>query len=344
MVQGKASQIKPNRVPAAVDGIQINYCKNPSCQNFGIPALDSIKGKNVKDGYIAVGGTAGIPMLKCKLCGEFPPIKSNRAISEELTRLLADITQAPDPSCPDQQCANHNISVNSSKGYYQCYGNTHSGSKRFLCKACGKTFTVSQKSTLRQRQSDKNEWIFKLLMNKSPMRRICELVEIHPETLYQRIDFLYRQCKIFTAAYEHQLMDGKTIPRLYIAVDRQDYTINWSNQHDKRNVIMHSVGSADLHTGYVFGMHLDFDPSLDSAKVEADALVINDHALSYAFRRYARLWLKSDYNDYIRQRRRLSKRKGGISKNVTTDDLRCGSLVIIAFDQGSSQSLVVYPR
>src|ERR1035438_1240134 len=92
--------------------------------------------------------------------------------------MLAVLIPKPAPSCPDSQCANHNISVNASKGHYQSYGVTHSGSSRFLCKVCEKTFTVSSVPTLRQRQSDKNHLIFSLLMNKSPMRRICEVADI----------------------------------------------------------------------------------------------------------------------------------------------------------------------
>lgn len=273
----------------------------------------------MNDGYVASGGGASLPVLKCKLCGEFPPIKSNLAVSEELNRLLADLIPAPAPSCPDAQCANHEVSVDAGKGHYQSFGMTPSGSKRYLCKACGRTFAISSKSTLRQRQSDKNKMIFSLLMNKSPMRRICEVADINPKTLYQRIDFLYRQCKAFAAAHERPLLDSMAIPRLYIAVDRQDYTVNWSNQHDKRNVIMHAVGSADHGSGYVFGMHLDFDPSLDRAQVEADAAIRNDHGISYPFRRYARIWLKSDYTDYMRQRSRMRKRKNGVGRDVTTD-------------------------
>lgn len=272
----------------------------------------------MNDGYVAGGGGTSIPILKCKLCGEFPPIKSNLAISEELTRLLADLCQTTSPACPDPKCTNHNIPVSAGKGNYQSFGATPSGSKRYLCKVCGRTFAVSSKSTLRQRQSDKNKMIFSLLMNKSPMRRICEVADIHPETLYQRIDFFYRQCKAFAAAHERPLLDGMAIPRLYIAVDRQDYTVNWSNQHDKRNVVMHAVGSADHSSGYVFGMHLDFDPSLDAAQIETDAAAQNDHAISYPFRRYARLWLKADYVDYIRQRKRMLKRNGR-ARDVTND-------------------------
>ena len=301
-----------------MNGIQVNYCKNPACQNYGVPALNRPGSKKISDGYISSSGGVGMPVLGCRFCGENPPIKSNLAISEELTRLLADLIPEPTPSCPNAQCANHSISINTAKGYYQSFGLTPSGSKRYLCNACKKTFAVSAKSTLRQRKSDKNQLIFSLLMNKSPMRRICEVADIHPETLYQRIDFFYRQCKAFVANREQALLDGMKIPRLYIAVDRQDYTVNWSNQSDKRNVIMHAVGSADHGSGYVFGMHLDFDSSIDPAQIEADALVHDDQATSYPFRRYARLWLKSDYTDYIRQRRRMKKRATRM-KDVSND-------------------------
>lgn len=67
-------------------------------------------------------------------------------------------------------------------------------------------------------------------------------------------------------------------------------------------------------------MHLDFDPTLDARTIERDAAALNDTALSYPFRRYARLWLKSDYIDYVRQSRRASGR--GRGRRTVTDDVQ----------------------
>lgn len=309
VLKGKNTLIKPTRIPPAVDGIQVNYCKNPSCKNFGVPALANSAGKQTKDIYTISGASSSVSVLKCKSCGEFPTIKSNLAISEEFNRLMADLIPAKTPSCPDTQCANHQIPVNLGKGHYQSYGMTHSGSKRYLCKGCKRTFTVSSVSTLRQRQPEKNELIFRLLVNSAHMRRTCAILDINPKTLYQRIDFLYQQCKAFAAVHERPLLEGMAMPRLYVAVDRQEYILNWSNQYDRRNVVVRAVGSADQHSGYVFGMHLDFDPSLDPSKIEADAIVVNDNATQYAYRRYARLWLKSDYTDSLHQLRSIKRRK-----------------------------------
>jgi len=108
--------IRPARVPPEYSGIQVNYCKNPVCKNYGVPAVDYIPGQKRlmkgQDNYLLTGGGSSVPVLKCKLCGEFPPVKSNLAIAEELNRMLDDLRLEPEPSCPDEQCANHAISVN----------------------------------------------------------------------------------------------------------------------------------------------------------------------------------------------------------------------------------------
>lgn len=280
-------------MPAEADGIQVNFCKNPACQNYGIPALDNSGGKPKDDGYIVTGGGSSLPVLKCKICGEFPPIKSNAAISEERARLLNDLTVAPEPACPDDSCRNHTIPVGS-KGDYQSFGMTKSGSRRYRCNACNKTFSVG-KSTTGHKQPHKNRLIFSLLMNKSPFRRICEVADIDPKTLYGKINFIYGQCLAFVADREKHLLSGMIIPRLYLGVDRQDYMVNWTRNADRRNVMLHAVGSADTTTGYVFGMHLNYDSTLDSEVVEKEALATGDYHAKAAFRRYARCWLKEDY-------------------------------------------------
>lgn len=281
-------------MPAEADGIQVNFCKNPACSNYGVSPKSSIerdRGKTNQDTYIVTAHGANIPSINCRLCGEEPRIKSNIAVAEERARLLQELEVAPEPSCPNESCANHTIPIG--KGY-QSIGLTHSGSRRYRCNICKKTFSVG-KSTTGHKQPHKNRLIFSLLMNKSPMRRVCEVADIDPKTLYGKINFLYRQCLAFAAAREHRLLTGMTIPRLYLGVDRQDYIVNWARHADRRNVMLHAVGSADNNTGYVFGMHLNYDATADSEAIEADALAVGDYQAKPPFRRYARCWLKEDY-------------------------------------------------
>lgn len=275
-----------------------------------------MRGRSVQgsqDSYvIQSGGFANVPVLGCRVCGEFPTIKSNAAIADERSRLLKDLAIAPEPSCPDESCANHTVPVG--KGY-QSIGLTKSGSRRYRCNVCKKTFSVG-KSTTGHKQPHKNRLIFSLLMNKSPFRRICEVADIGPESVYGKIDFLYRQCLAFAADREKRLLNGMAIPRLYIGVDRQDYVVNWTQNADRRNVMLHAVGSADNVTGYVFGMHLNYDASLDAETTEKNALAAGDYQVKAPFRRYARCWLKEDYTNALR---RNTNRKNRPSHDMQGD-------------------------
>lgn len=307
---GKQSPLlRPGRVPEAFDGIQVNYCKNPTCRNFGVPPPQKgTKGRlaagAVPDSYRS-GNTAGqVAILSCKLCSEHPTVKSNRAVAEELKRLEMELDLPSPPCCDTDGCPNQQHPI-TSREHYQRFGKTASGSTRYRCKACLQVVSFSASPVKRQREASKNRMIFSLLMNKSPMRRICEVADIHPKTLYQRIGFFYEQCRRFAASRELQFFDEAfRRHRAYVSVDRQDYLVNWSNQNDRRNVKLHAVASADHRSGYVFGVHLDFDPSLDAAIIEQAHAAQPELHISHPFRRYARIWLLADYRDAIRTLRR----------------------------------------
>lgn len=262
-----------------------------------------------QDTYIVQASGAGIPVLACRLCGEFPPIKSNAAINEERSRLLTDLAERPEVTCPDEACPNHAVPV-SRTDPYQSFGLTKSGSRRYRCKSCRKTFSVG-KSTTGHKQPHKNRLIFSLLMNKSPLRRICEVADIGPEGLYGKIEFLYRQSLAFAAHREAHLLAGMTLPRFYLATDRQDYVVNWNRQEDRRNVVLHAVGTADNVTGYVFGIHLNYDPTLDAEEVEQLAVVAGDYQAKASFRRFARCWLKGDYDAALKSSRASRRQPSG---------------------------------
>ena len=285
--------------------IQVNFCKNPACTNFGIPASirKYARQANVSAplpgtqyGLLASG--KGTPTLDCKVCGETPPLKSNLGISEELARISAFLATPAAPSCPSKTCGNHGVPVNGSAALYYGIGKSDCGSQRYKCRACGKTFSVAVRATHHQRQPQKNLMLFRLLMNKSPMSRVCEVADISPKTYYDRLNFFHERCLTYVAAQERRLLESE-YRRLYVAVDRQAYTVNWAGRKDKRNVVMQALGSADLGSGYVFAMHLNFDDGLDPLVIEAETVALNDYARQYPFRRHARLWLEQDYGKAV---------------------------------------------
>jgi hypothetical protein len=173
---------------------------------------------------------------------------------------------------------------------------TAGGSIRWKCKACGKIFTQGAKPTKRQEITHKNREIFALLVNKMPMRRICEVTGLHPKVVYDKFQWIHRQCQLFVGERERRLLNAEVpIPSMYVAVDRQQYVVNWSNRKDKRNVQLAAIASAELKTSYVFGFQLNFDEAADPTKIEGDAALIGDAVISPPYRKYARVWLRGDY-------------------------------------------------
>ncbi len=289
--------------------MRVNFCKNPECANFGVPAQTEAisqgqkkEGKKERDSYKLTGSTKGlkkisVPCLACKLCNEYPPIKSNLGIFEEYQRISKYLENIPrELCCPNVVCENHLVGVSNMKGHYHQWGKTKAGTRRFRCVRCGRVFT-HKKPAEHHDLAFKNPEIFRLLVNKVPFKRICAIAQIHPKTLYDKIDYIHQQCQNFAASREIKLIRGHVpMRRLYISVDRQDHVVNWSQRRDKRNTQFSAVGSSDNFTGYVFGMHLNFDSSLDARQVENEAIANGDYANQLPHRRFARLWLKGDYS------------------------------------------------
>ncbi len=162
--------------------VQVNFCKNSNCENYGIPAAQTTGRGAQRDRYAVVSAGRQFPVLKCHACGEYPPLKSNQGIDEERKRLGVYLSAPAQASCPDVHCANHGVGVSTGSPHYRRYGTTRSGSKRYRCNACTKTFSVGS-STVGQKQPHKNRLIFQLLMNQAPFRRVCEIADIEHEAL-----------------------------------------------------------------------------------------------------------------------------------------------------------------
>lgn len=316
-------------VPPEVAGINVNFCKNPRCANFGIPA-EIIKFRHKKGTALAAtpgtayefktSGSASRPALRCMLCKEKFAIKSNQAIAEELHRFSRYLLTAPPVCCPTPLCPNHVVPVTTTTAYYR-FGQTNAGTPRYQCRLCKKTVAVGGKALKKQRITHQNKTILLALTNKMPLRRIAKITGINAVTLYSKIDFIHRQCLAFSASREAELKQ-LTIPRLYVSVDRQTYFLNWGEDSDRRNIELSAVGSADNDSGYIFGMHVNFDATLDPEAVIIDAAVSGDERLPHPYRSYARLWLPADYTEALafsiteKDRRAAKSAKGPVSRAI----------------------------
>lgn len=288
------------RIPKPHGGIQYNACKNPACIQYGLPAPASAA-RGGKGPYALVGGGKGYPLLKCNACGETPPLKSNAGIVEEIERLSAYLKPDDGPFCPRDTCANHQnkVPLDAPKAYRSFGTNAH-GSKRVQCCLCKKTFVSSSKPAKGQHDSHLNREIFKMLVNQVALSRIVKMLSISWAVLYRRIDFIHAQCMAFVARRERRL-STMPIERLYLAIDAQDYLVNWTRRKDKRNVVLKAITAVDNKTGYVFCNALNFDETADHAAIEADARAVGDALLPAPHRKYARIWTNADYDASVKR-------------------------------------------
>lgn len=316
MSKKKSSSGKwPWRYPPTAAGIQVNHCKNPRCANFGVPPKDAsakprggarIKGVKIKGApapgdYTVVATGRKEPALRCELCNEIVPMQSNLAIAEELLRISAYLEPPSGPACTNDECEFYDVPITKAPKNYVRFGTSTHGTPRYRCKACKSVFAHGGKATHRQRETHRNRDIFEHLVNSVPLRRTIKLLGITPGTLYRRIDFIWRQCRQFAGERERVLAFADNLGKRYITVDRQALMVNWTTRKDRRNTLLLSCGSADLETGYVYGVHLNYDPDITTDEVLADIPRYGDDKLAQPFRRYARVWLPQDFEDAARR-------------------------------------------
>ena len=286
---------QPSR-PLPFDEQQFNFCLNTLCENYGVAPLTSVgTGRGaIGDFYRMVGGTHRSE-LRCMRCMHQTRLKSNQAAVEEFLRYRTYLQPAAPPSCPRETCAGQQTAI-------QRFGTTPTGSVRYRCAACSRTFSIPIRATWKQKASTKNEIVLKLLVNKMPMRRILEVADISASTLYRKLAFSHAQCVRFAARHEARL-PGMDLGHVRVGSDQQTYLINWGSHIDRRNFALRALVTADNGSGFVFAVHPNFDPETDPMTVEREARLCGDNDLPPQHRRHARLWLARDYLDVSKERR-----------------------------------------
>ena len=99
--------------------IQVNHCRMPDCENFGVPASPTHSKPGRPQGrdphYQRGSGRRGtLPAVICKACRDKPPIKSNVGIAAEIDRLTdADglLRLEETTGCRNEDCENHGLPV-----------------------------------------------------------------------------------------------------------------------------------------------------------------------------------------------------------------------------------------
>lgn len=189
--------------------------------------------------YARYGRDKHKPALRCNHCGEFAPIESNWGIVEGLTRMQAYPQPPVQPSCRTQSCSSFGLSVSSYPQLYRKHGETAAGTMRFQCKVCRKNVSAALQTRpkARAKSFERDLDVFRSLINKLPIRRICRRDGVDAASVYESIDYIHRKALASAAEHERRLPEMR-FERLYLATDRQVYVVNWSSRKDRTNAAL----------------------------------------------------------------------------------------------------------
>ena len=307
------------RLPAAAADLQVNCCKDPACTHFAVrpdpastvkpPPRHGIGPSAFYDGRYLISPQGDVA-LECLSCSENIPLKSNMAILEEYVRLRA---RADGPAqakarkqagCPNTACANHGHAPEEhASGEYKPqrryikFGQSAKGKPRLRCRSCGRTWVQGESAMGRPRRelNPKEQQVFQGLVSHMPYKRMARLFGMYEGRLHQLLERHEADAMDAQAVLEEALPEALSGRRLTLSTDRQFYPVNWSERTDRRTVTLYSAVTADQGTGYVLCADVNYDPDVDPAQLEADALEGGDYGKHPAYRTEARLWLPGEY-------------------------------------------------
>ena len=275
--------------------IQVNHCRMPSCENYGIPArhqpskpglskerdlryvLHSIKGGQVRT-------------LSCKSCKARPPLRSNASIAAELDRVI-DLsglrTLEEVVGCRNAECENHTRPIAHNRSCYQKTGRVEPSAQNYRCKACGRYVRVSDPVRLHKKNRTLAATAFRQIINRGPVRRAVNAATLGSSADYYNIlTFIHARCRTFSGRFDRALIDGRLkLPRkMNLESDAQVYSLNWISRLDRRNVELSAYCTVDAKSRFILGMHANFDDRVDPFEVNAKAAANGEMQIPEPFR------------------------------------------------------------
>ncbi len=295
--------------PVSKQSIQLNFCKNPNCGNYGIAALNpSLKngkplkklGNSYRISRVRVGKT-----LYCSLCKTQRILVNNRGFINEVNRLKSEYAvQAI--CCPDasfgktrrkNKCRNCTVNFlekperyNLKDIYYDESGTPVS--QRLQCRACKQSFRVPLIGRIGKQKTDIDVHLFRALVNKVVLNRITEIFDIEMSFIYSRIEFYYRQCIEFDRWHVQQNIQALKHRQLTIGMDRQHYLVNWTDTNDSRPTKIVNTSSVDNDSRFVFLSTINFDITSDWRAIRKDSERLRDHEKEVWQRKYAQYTIR----------------------------------------------------
>jgi DNA polymerase III epsilon subunit len=279
--------------PLTNEMVQLNYCKNPNCENYGVIAKNPGKDKDGKpkrglgNDYKLTSVKSG-KVLTCKLCNTSRTLINNRSFVMESIR-VQDEHKLIGASCNNSKiekgrgkgkpCPNVDKDIIDFPELYARKGIRESTSKgqpnifsqKYECKRCHKRFNVPCNPQMGQHKTDLNNRLFMALVNKGIINRIQEELNVAPTFIYNRIEFFYSQCIQFDQWHIRNNIHQLSGTMLEISMDRQHYLANWNDKRDRKPTKLVNTSSVDNSSRFVLASTINFDFCSDWEAIKAEA-------------------------------------------------------------------------
>jgi transposase-like protein len=297
--------------------IQYNHCDDPFCKWFGLDQERFFSVKNKPSRYKLTGSSAhDSRKITCNRdpiqsqigitwdCDTHPV--SNWSIAEEIKR-LATIESVkdwePEYIFHKENCGTDNLNPFEHQRAFYKQGKSTGKSQRWQCKVCKKFTNVlpmrEETTNYYQQRNDIIPMFIKLLLNRTPVKRTCEILQIGSETYYNKLEWMYRRCLEFMERHEEKTFKSKTFDTVWLNTDKMIYHLNNVRKKgqssgrfedfEKRHVPTHIIVTSDVFSRYVFRSDVAYDWNAKLENIHHDTISYKDDHLNDFGRKNARL-------------------------------------------------------
>lgn len=289
--------------------IQLNYCSNPFCKWFGEPQVrfDDIKNKPFRYKLSGIGekkkivcnpnktNTVDGISLECTTTAY-----SNWSIAEEIKRLIhidKIVDWIPEYNFHREQCNLKETTPFLNVDNFKKRGKSSSNSIKWQCKLCGKMTNVlplrEENFGYHQKRNDIIPLFAKLLLNRTPIKRSCEILQVSPTTYYNKLEWLYKKCLEFLDSHERKAFENHTFERIWLNTDKMVYSLNNVRRRGKGGTRYDDVEelkfptyivvSGDSNSKYIFRADVAYDWNITQEEITSDTkLLKEDHLYDFA--------------------------------------------------------------
>ncbi len=291
--------------------IQFNFCNNTFCKWYGMPQKKYDLVANKPSRYKLVSGKSKSEetLLNCNyiaqdtlpgnILGNYSPTISNWSVAEEIKRLLVINTSIPIE--PDYQfhnidCINAEKTPFTDRDFFYYKGKSSSNSLKYQCKSCKKNTNIlpeqDKNFSYHQQRNDILNDFCKLIMSRTPVKRICEILDISPTTYYAKLEWVYRKCLEFNERHETKVLRNMHFRQININTDMMVYNLNnirlkgrgngRKMSSEEKKPMTYIVSSGDSDSGYVFRSDVAYDYHVTMDDIENDTMKYHcDHSYTY---------------------------------------------------------------